>query len=601
MTLSKPLNQQLLQRALLFSAAFCTLALLLHLSLGYRAKQQQLADIPQRIELQLMPMLAQSVWDVDQSATQQLLRDLLQQDGIRQISLRNNQGAVLQELGSGDDVSHVIELPVQSRRTGDQPLGLLHIGLSQTALEQQLWRDSLFTLLELLAGLVGLTLLCYHFQQRRILQPLQQLHGRMLPAANLDDAADEMASLTQALQQLQQQQHGYEATHQQQERELARHRDHLAELVAMRTAELEHLSRFQHLISELSTRFIHLPLQEQHQAVDSALERIGTLLEVDRCYLFRVTPEMTIHDNQEWCASGVKSTADFYEDYPISESLWFVPQLLRQQQLAFSSLDEIPQEGHHERERFAEHGIQSIAVVTLSHQGQLLGFVGCDAVSRPRAWLDKELSLLRLVGEMLCNVLLRKQHMEELDIAQHALAQANSKLESIANTDGLTGLANRRLFDQRKQLEFTAACALKQPLSLLLLDVDLFKAYNDCFGHLEGDQCLRQLAHELQQQFPQEEQLVARIGGEEFAVLLPRTAASNASQLAEQLRQRVWQLAIPHMASAVSTYVTISIGVASLDLARHDSIDDLLAEADSRLYQAKHQGRNRVIGPDDSH
>ncbi|WP_174875946.1 GGDEF domain-containing protein [Vogesella oryzae] len=596
MTLAKPLNQQLLQRALLFSALFCAAALLLHMYLGHRAKQQQLAEVPQRIEQQVMPMLAQSVWDVDQAATQQLLQDLLQQDGIRQISLRNNQGAILLELGNINGVSHAIELPVQSHRTGDQPLGMLHIGLSQAALEQQLWRDNLLILLELLAGLSGLTVLCYRFQQQRFLQPLRQLQERILPAANLD-AEDEISALSTALQQLQQQQQGYEATHLRQEHELARHRDHLAELVAMRTAELEHLSRFQHLISELSTRFIHLPLEEQHQAVDSALERIGTLLEVDRCYLFRVTPEMTIHDNQEWCASGVKSTAGFYEDYPISESLWFVPQLMRQQLLAFSSLDEIPQEGHYERERFAEHGIQSIAVVTLSHQGQVLGFVGCDAVNRSRSWLDKELSLLRLVGEMLCNVLLRKQHMEELDNAQHALAQANAKLESIANTDGLTGLANRRLFDLRKQQEFSAACSLQQPLSVLLLDVDLFKAYNDCFGHLEGDQCLRQLASELQQQFPHDEELVARIGGEEFAVLLPRTDSEHALQQAEQLRQRVWQLAIPHMASAVSTHVTISIGVASLDLSRHDSIDDLLAEADSRLYQAKHQGRNRVVGP----
>ena len=598
MKLATPLGRQQLLRALLFIALFSLLVLSLQLYLGHRSRQQLLVNLPQRIEQQVMPLLAQSVWDVDQAATRDLLQNLLQQEGISQLSLRNNQGAVQLELGSRNDITHVVELPVQSARTGDQPLGQLRIGLSLSMLEQQLWQECLLSLLVLLLGLGGLAAINHHFLQRQVLRPLQQLQDRLkLRQPASDGEQDELQQLSSSLQQLQQLQHDYESSHQQQERELARHRDHLAELVAMRTAELEHLIRFQHLISELSTRFIHLPLAEQHQAIASALERIGTLLEVDRCYLFRVTPELTIHDNQEWCASGISSTAAFYENYPIAESQWFIPQLQRQQLLAFSSLADIPPEGHQERQQFAAHGIQSIAVVTLAQQRQLLGFFGCDVVTRPRQWLDKELSLLRLVGEMLSNVLLRKQQMEELDATQHALSRANEKLEGIANTDGLTGLANRRLFDLRKQQEFAAACALKQELSVLLIDVDLFKAYNDCFGHLEGDQCLRQLASELSRQFQHEEQLVARIGGEEFAVLLPHLAANEATLLAEGLRQCIWQLAIPHMASPVSTHVTVSIGVASLDRHRHDSIDDLLAEADSRLYEAKHQGRNRVVGP----
>ncbi|MFC3626265.1 diguanylate cyclase domain-containing protein [Vogesella amnigena] len=598
MKLATPLGRQQLQRALLFIALFCLLVLSLQLYLGHRSRQQLLVNLPQRIEQQVMPLLAQSVWDVDQAATRDLLQNLLQQEGISQLSLRNNQGAVQLEIGNRNAITHVVELPVQSARTGDQPLGQLRIGLSLSMLEQQLWQECLLSLLVLLLGLGGLAAINHHFLRRQVLRPLQQLQDRLkLRQPASDGEQDELQQLSSSLQQLQQLQHDYEHSHQQQERELARHRDHLAELVAMRTAELEHLIRFQHLISELSTRFIHLPLAEQHQAIASALERIGTLLEVDRCYLFRVTPELTIHDNQEWCASGISSTAAFYENYPIAESQWFIPQLQRQQLQAFSSLEEIPPEGHQERQQFAAHGIQSIAVVTLAQQRQLLGFFGCDVVTRPRQWLDKELSLLRLVGEMLSNVLLRKQQMEELDATQHALSRANEKLEGIANTDGLTGLANRRLFDLRKQQEFAAACALKQELSVLLIDVDLFKAYNDCFGHLEGDQCLRQLASELAQQFQLEAQLVARIGGEEFAVLLPHLSANEATLLAEGLRQRIWQLAIPHMASPVSTHVTVSIGVASLDRHRHDSIDDLLAEADSRLYEAKHQGRNRVVGP----
>ncbi|WP_088965315.1 diguanylate cyclase [Vogesella sp. LIG4] len=600
MKLPTSLRLQLLWRALLFCSLSGALLLGLLLYQGYRAKQQQLADIPQRIELQLMPMLAQSVWDVDQTATQKLLQNLLQQDGVRQISLRSTDGSVLLQLGSRDEtVTHIVELPVQSARTGDQPLGLLRIGLSLGTLEQQLWRDSLTLLLLMLAALAGLTLVCYRFLLQQVLHPVQQLQGRLnTQPPQEDSSSNELQQLSASLQLLQQQHQEQDSSQQQHEREQARHRDQLTEMVALRTAELEHLSRFQHLVSELSTAFVHMPLHEQHQAVATALERIGSLLGVDRCYLFRVTPDMLIRDNQEWCAAGIVSTASHYESYPLRQSQWFVQQLQRHQFLAYASLADIPQEGHVERELFEQHGIQSIALVALSQQEQLLGIFGCDAVSHTRVWLDKELSLLRLVGEMLSGLLLRQEQQAQLEAAQAALSRANEKLDGIANTDGLTGLANRRLFDQRKQQEFAAACALKQELSLLLIDVDLFKAYNDCFGHQEGDQCLRQLAAALTQQFAGEEQLIARLGGEEFAVLLPHCDARAASQLAEALRQHIWQLAIPHMASPVSTNVTVSIGVASLDRHRHDSMEDLQAEADSRLYQAKHQGRNRVIGPE---
>ena len=135
----------------------------------------------------------------------------------------------------------------------------------------------------------------------------------------------------------------------------------------------------------------------------------------------------------------------------------------------------------------------------------------------------------------------------------------------------------------------------QQPLSLILCDVDYFKRYNDTYGHLAGDTCLQRVAGAISRGVKRPADLVARYGGEEFAVVLPNTNALGAVQVAELVRHELNQLMIPHAASAVSKYVSLSLGVSSTIPTQEFSLEQLIAAADKALYEAKEQGRNRVV------
>ncbi|MGV8843191.1 MAG: diguanylate cyclase domain-containing protein [Pseudomonas sp.] len=205
------------------------------------------------------------------------------------------------------------------------------------------------------------------------------------------------------------------------------------------------------------------------------------------------------------------------------------------------------------------------------------------------------------------SVHLAQQRQAEQDLAAHRdrltelvdertreLRAANARLEQLSRCDPLTGLANRRHFDELKDVEFRRAQRLGQPLSVLMCDVDFFKPYNDSYGHVQGDQCLQGLAELLKRTFARAGELVARIGGEEFVVLLPGCDADNAYLAAERLRQGLTTLAIEHRASQVAPYVTLSIGVAQFDPNTMGSFDLLMLRADQALYRAKHLGRDQV-------
>jgi diguanylate cyclase (GGDEF)-like protein len=168
-------------------------------------------------------------------------------------------------------------------------------------------------------------------------------------------------------------------------------------------------------------------------------------------------------------------------------------------------------------------------------------------------------------------------------------------LENLSATDGLTGIPNRRRFDEFLDCEWRRTMRSQLPLSLIMLDLDFFKAYNDHYGHLAGDDCLRQVAEALAGGVRRPADLVARYGGEEFVCVLPETEMSGARQVAQQLWEKVGALQIPHAYSSVSEHVTISAGVATLTPAVGQKLTDIIARADAQLYVAKRSGRNQVV------
>jgi diguanylate cyclase (GGDEF)-like protein len=175
------------------------------------------------------------------------------------------------------------------------------------------------------------------------------------------------------------------------------------------------------------------------------------------------------------------------------------------------------------------------------------------------------------------------------------LEAANGELQRLAAFDGLTQVPNRRRFDEYLVQEWQRLAQEQGALSLILADIDFFKSYNDTYGHVAGDECLRRVAQTIHQVVSYTKGLVARYGGEEFGVILPETPLAPAMTVAEQIRLRVAQLRIPHQHSPVHGYVTLSLGVSSLLPNSEAAPAALVAAADQALYQAKQQGRNCVV------
>jgi len=193
------------------------------------------------------------------------------------------------------------------------------------------------------------------------------------------------------------------------------------------------------------------------------------------------------------------------------------------------------------------------------------------------------------------NLLQRDEAYRALRQSQQQLLETNLELQRLTNSDGLTGLSNRRYFDEYLGAEWRRAQREQTQLALVMIDVDAFKAYNDTYGHVAGDDVLRRVAAVLRENCTRASDLPARFGGEEFAMVLPGTSPGGVRLLAEKVRRAVQDLAIAHSGSPTGGCVTVSIGGALLVPQAGEPSSRLVEDADARLYQAKRNGRNQVM------
>jgi diguanylate cyclase (GGDEF)-like protein/PAS domain S-box-containing protein len=202
-------------------------------------------------------------------------------------------------------------------------------------------------------------------------------------------------------------------------------------------------------------------------------------------------------------------------------------------------------------------------------------------------WLDERGALIGSVG-IISDIHSRKK-------TEAALREMNMELQRLATLDGLTQVANRRRFDEFVAHEWARMKREQSPFSLILCDIDYFKLYNDTYGHLAGDDCLREVAQVIKQNANRPSDLVARYGGEEFALVLSNTPATGAIHVAESIRVAMCERNVPHESSPIGDRVTMSFGVSSITPWQGSTPETAIAFADQGLYEAKRQGRNRVV------
>lgn len=234
---------------------------------------------------------------------------------------------------------------------------------------------------------------------------------------------------------------------------------------------------------------------------------------------------------------------------------------------------------------------KSVLVLPVMNQGRMVAMIYVENNLLEGAFTERHVKTLELLGAQAAISLVNARHVENLE---RKVAERTDELRRMSMKDGLTGIANRRSFDERLAGEWRRSMRAGKPLSLMMIDIDHFKLFNDHYGHVEGDRCIRAVAKALEHGVNRSTDLVARYGGEEFAAILPDTDAESALWLATSCVEAITRLAILHAQSSASDMVSISIGLCTVTVDGHLSPEKLVTWADQALYRAKRTGRNRV-------
>lgn len=356
---------------------------------------------------------------------------------------------------------------------------------------------------------------------------------------------------------------------------------------------------FTHLLSSISSRLINASDGQIDGLIEQCLGAFGEFCDIDRCYLFQFSDDGLMMDNtHEWVGAGVAPYKEELQGLSTSELPYFSQVIKNENVFCFSDIQLLPEEAFRERAEFEREDIRAVLCVAVNMHDRLYGFIGCDVLHSSYEWKQHDIRYLKLIGEMLSNTLQSMATRKSLEDVQTELTQANARLKELANRDGLTGIANRRLFDEQLDEEIRRGGRNDRSISLILVDVDKFKLFNDTYGHQAGDLALKQIASVLSSCCQRAGDMAARYGGEEFAVILPDADGVTASNVARNIQQAMTALSLPFDVSPVSPVVTLSIGIASEQCRSIKFNSQLITLADEALYRAKDLGRNQVVcGP----
>lgn len=355
---------------------------------------------------------------------------------------------------------------------------------------------------------------------------------------------------------------------------------------------------FNQLISELSSRLINSEPEETYECIEEVIEAFGKFADADRCYVFEFDDAITnMANTHEWVRNSFEAHIEDLQSVGVDDLPWFFKEIKSHHLVVVDDVEQLPPSANAEKSEFQREHIKSVICIGIVAKHQLLGFVGCDRVIEKHSWSQEEVRCLKLVANIIANTMERQRTYSELIHTQRELEKANRLLQAQVSQDGLTGIANRRAFDERIHNEIQRSMREQSALSLLIIDIDHFKPFNDHYGHLQGDQALKSVANTLFDLFQRNTDFVARYGGEEFVVVISATDKSKTTASINHLLESVRAQQIPHESSEVAPYLTVSVGGYTHIPQTNENIDTLVEKmidkADSALYRAKSDGRNR--------
>jgi diguanylate cyclase (GGDEF)-like protein len=349
--------------------------------------------------------------------------------------------------------------------------------------------------------------------------------------------------------------------------------------------KLEHENTILLAISYISSILLQANNDTFEGELLHSMEIMCEAANVDRVYIFEnYTQGEDLYASQvyEW-ASGVEpqQDTDLLQNLSYKEIMPAWETTLSKGQCINGLVKELPAS---EREILTIQGVFAVLVVPIFLHKRFWGFVGFDDCHNERVFSKNEEKILRSASELIANALIRN-HLEK------NIQHLEKEVDKIYY-DPLTGIYNRRYFNENMERLISTLSRSGGSLSLMMVDIDFFKKYNDTYGHLKGDECLKIVAKTLSDSTTRKEDFVARYGGEEFVIVLPNAHESGACMIAERMIENVRNNNIPHSENGDEKRVTISIGVTSGEVKHTFTAEDFIHRADKMLYEAKRNGRN---------
>lgn len=598
-------------RRMLIGALWCTLiGLALELVWVVHRERMAFDGRVQSVMQTHQPLLVAAVWDIEPAEIQRLLDSITAEPAIRCAVLEVVTGQHFHSCETPDDEGRadalsfdtVINLPNPQAPTSS--LGTLRLEFSQTYLYWQMARVA--GLLALAAGVLTLVLVgvSHAIVRRELLEPMEKIArfaidlspGKVASPLRLDRPGrrrhrDEIDVVGEGFLTLQTEVAGYVETTRRQEAKLAAFAADLEDQVRERTAELRAVGAYLEALSRNSSRFLGVAPDAFPALMRDTLRELAQFCDCSNLALAeRRGAEGPLRWRYVWqsATDGVR---------PLAEGEALPAHLVLPLHAGWNHqhTPELGQASGAHAGALQEQSAQGVYCCAWQGGGASRCLISLSAQPGRLGQINERLT--QMSADMMFNALQR--HLDQM-----SLQQMHSELEHLSNTDTLTGLANRRHFDTIKLKETRRALRTATPLSVISIDIDHFKAYNDSYGHAGGDSCLAMVAEAIRATFHREGELPARIGGEEFVVLLPNLPLHEAMALAQRLRQRIVEQQMPHVGSPL-TVVTISLGVACLErkppqaelsaeLSAEQAFAAVLKDSDEALYAAKHAGRNRV-------
>ncbi len=334
------------------------------------------------------------------------------------------------------------------------------------------------------------------------------------------------------------------------------------------------------LIADVSADFINTTVDNIDEKIDNMLARCGVFLGVDQVLLFQFNQDESYTFNtHEWVAPGVDNPPDVGERVAVSSYPWFKKMQASRRVIRIPDLEKMPEGTEAEKEFLREKGVKSMLAIPLKKGRTFLGYFGFITMRRALELKDERVEASQIMANILADALVNYNMEKELQ-------QSNRDLARLSATDKLTQLFNRMKLDEVLENELARVKRNGPPFSVIIIDVDHFKAVNDNYGHHQGDQVLISLADILRSNLRVTD-TYGRWGGEEFLIIAPNSSLDNGLQTAEKLRMAIEEAVFPS-----GIRITCSFGVTISK--PEDSVSEILIRADQALYEAKNNGRNRV-------